>query len=49
MKYISLYTGTFTEDHPDATVYIIYTNYNWNHPRSKAVFIDGNSVFFSQE
>ena len=48
-KEISLWEGSFTKEHPDATVYIIYTNYNWNHPRSKAVFIDGNYVFFSDQ
>ena len=34
---------------PDAILYIIYTNYDWNHSRFKAVFIDGNHVFFSEQ
>lgn len=37
------------EKHPDATVYIVYSNGNFNHPRSKAVFIDGNYVKFSHQ
>ena len=48
-KYISLWEGNIRDEHPDATIYILYTNYNWNHPSSKAVFIDGNYVFFSEE
>ena len=48
-KKITLWEGSFGEEHPDSTVYIIDTNYYWNHPRYKAVFIDGNHVFFSQQ
>ncbi len=36
----------FFEEHPDAEIYILYTNYDWNHPRSRAVFIDEDYVFF---
>ena len=46
---INLYDSGIRNSHPDATAYILYTNYNWNHPRSKTVFIDGNFVYFSQE
>lgn len=35
--------------HPDAQIYILYTNYNWNHPHSRAVFIDGDFVFFEYQ
>lgn len=48
-KKITLWEGSFGKEHPDATVYIIDTNYDWNHPRFKAVFIDGSHVFFSQQ
>lgn len=48
-KIITLREGSFGKEHPDATVYIINTNYDWNHPRIKAVFIDGIHVFFSQQ
>lgn len=48
-KAVYLWQGNIREEHPDATVYVIYSNYDWNHPHSKAVFIDGNYVFFSEE
>jgi energy-coupling factor transporter transmembrane protein EcfT len=48
-KRITLWEGSFGKEHPDAIVYIIYTNYDWNHARFKAVFIDGNHVFFSEQ
>lgn len=48
-KIINLWEGSFGNEHPDATVYIIYTNYDCNHARFKAVFIDGNHVFFSEQ
>ena len=48
-KVVYLWEGDIREKHPDATVYVIYSNYDWNHPHSKAVFIDGNYVFFSEE
>lgn len=46
---ITVFEGTIREDHPDATVYVLYTNYNWNHPHGQAVFISGDYVFFSEE
>lgn len=46
---IHLYDSGISHDHPDAKVYILYTDYDWNHPSSKAVFVDGDYVFFSQE
>ena len=48
-KVITLYTGDFINEHPDAMAYIIKTNYNWNHPRNQAVLIDGNDVFFTEQ
>ncbi|MBO7451598.1 MAG: hypothetical protein J6U54_14625 [Clostridiales bacterium] len=48
-KYIALWEYNVPDEHPNATVYILDTNYNWNHPHSKAVFIDGNYVLFSDQ
>ena len=48
-KVLTLYTGDFINEHPDAVAYIIKTNYNWNHPRNQAVLIDGNDVLFTEQ
>ena len=48
-KNIVLYEGKIRTEHPNSTAYIIETNFDWNHPHSNVVFIDGNYVFFSQE
>lgn len=44
----SIFSGFFWNEDSEPTVYLLYTNDNWNHPNTSAVLIEGTKVQFSQ-